>query len=99
MYTDQYPGGSQSISEGFVHFKFRGYIIGDIRAIRQERGPFIFRTPLTKLHFVLTTRTVVIITEVDDCCPAGWQDAKSTDDISKGVKNNDYDENDIGGGW
>ena len=41
----------------------------------------------------------MIITEVDDCCPAGWQDAKSTDDISKGVKNNDYDENDIRGGW
>ena len=81
MYTDQYPGGSQSISEGFVHFKFRGYIIGDIRAIRQERGPFIFRTPPTKLHFVLTTRTVVIITEADDWDPAGWQDAKSTDDI------------------
>ena len=71
MYTDQYPGGSQSISEGFVHFKFRGYIIGDIRAIRQERGPFIFKTPLTKLHFVLTSRTVVIITEADDCCPSG----------------------------
>ena len=98
MYTDQYPGGSQSISEGFVHFKFRGYIIGDIRAIRQERGPFIFRTPLTKLHFVLTTRTVVIITEADDWDPAAGKMPKA-DDISKCDKNNDYGENDIGGGW
>ena len=95
MYTDQYPGGSQSISEGFVHFKFRGYIIGDIRAIRQEGGPFIFKTQLTKLHFVLTTRTVVIITEGDDCGKKNLRvtdesDAKSTDIISKCDKNNNY---------
>ena len=77
MYTDQYPGGSQSISEGFVHFKFRGYIIGDKGNQAGKGGPFIFRTPLTKLHFVLTTRTVVIITEADDWDPASWQDAKS----------------------
>ena len=51
MYTDQYPGGSQSISEGFVHFKFRGYIIGDIRAIRQEGGILYIQDSTHKASF------------------------------------------------
>ena len=61
----------------------------------RKGGPFIFKTQLTKLHFVLTTRTVVIITEGDDCGKKNLRvtdesDAKSTDIILKCDKNNNY---------
>ena len=40
----------------------------------------------------------MIITEADDWDPAAGKMPKA-DDISKCDKNNDYGENDIGGGW